>query len=84
MQWGRHASCITYSGKENVNEDEAEEDEYDVEKILGDRLRADGTPGREFKVRWKGYGPGRTVGSLKKILLSGSTMFSHAMSKIKA
>jgi len=46
----------TAKSKSAAKSDESAEDSYDVEKILDDRVDADGV--RRFLVRWEGYGPG--------------------------
>ena len=54
---GQHVS-LDYTAHEADSDDNyAEQDDYTVEKILAQRLRASAPGGVEFKVRWRGYGP---------------------------
>ena len=57
-----HADDSTEGDNTNASDvlEESPEDEYEIEKIVGQRKRTDGQPGQlEYKVRWLGYGPTR-------------------------
>ena len=54
---GQHVSLDYAAHEADWDDDNAEQDNYTVEKILAQRPNASAPGGLELKVRWRGYGP---------------------------
>ena len=54
---GQHVSLDYAAHEADSDNNNAEQDDYTVEKILAQRPNASAPGGLEFKVRWRGYGP---------------------------